>query len=286
MGCPVSTLADSRTEAIAEDSSVLLIGPVVQKRLPIWHYSCMRELIYLSERKLEQFMTDRWPLWRSRIRMEGEIRIPGIGAIKVGPSDTAQGKRNGPDLEEVISALEGSRRAARWFADEELQPGQWVYFEAPLSYMTIGHAVVFLDLGEPIAGYPTGGIIRLVLHGSSIHLAAGAHSRRVDSSHRHDPHSRSVLYHMMQELNRYIAAEERELKDDTIPMQSREEGLALSFDRIIEILDRDLDQRHTSAWMAGYARITTLPLRFLKEPRIIVATPLYVEYAAEPQNVE
>lgn len=123
----------------------------------------VRELVYLSKRKLRQFDLGWWRDLRARVK--ATIKPPGIELTvetDVRRSDLAV-------LDAVIAALERSDRAPVWFT-EDVQPGQWVRFEAPMSYTTIGTAIVFLDVDEQSQAYPSGGQVRLMLHGSAVHL--------------------------------------------------------------------------------------------------------------------
>jgi hypothetical protein len=242
------------------------------------HHGSMRELIYLSERKLQQFIIDKSPSWLSRARVEGDIRIPGIGGVKIRPADANRNKGAGSNLDKVIAELESSSRAAQWFTDEESQPGQWVYFEAPQSYITIDESVIFLDFGKSTESYPTGNFARLMLHGSRIHLT--------DSAPIEPTRAKMYLIEgsqyriMIGNLKRYLATEAE--FDDPAP---KGKFRSPDFSRIIAILDRALDLEHTSAWMAGHARITAIqPLS--SGARLVIATPLYVEYIAQPRHID
>lgn len=42
----------------------------------------MRELVYLSDRKLQQFLPDRRPWWR-RVQVEGQLKIPVLGHVAI-----------------------------------------------------------------------------------------------------------------------------------------------------------------------------------------------------------
>lgn len=180
----------------------------------------MRELIYLSERKLRQFVLGRPRRWRNRAQVEAEIKFPGIGGVKVGPAVPDRDAKVIPDLEKVISALESSDRAARWFADDDLQPGQWVHFEAPLTYSLLSdgmryRAVVFIDRDEPTTGYPTGGTTRLLMHGSAEHLLGTVNP----STAREDAHLTSytelrMFARLLYALARRSASTEAELDVD------------------------------------------------------------------------
>ena len=240
----------------------------------------MRELIYLSEQKLQQFVTNKSLSWRGKVRMEGDIKIPGIGGVKIGPADPAQGKRTGPDVEKVIDALENSARAAAWFADKGARPGQWVYFEAPLSHIVIGGSVIFLDLGKPTDSYPTGGVVRLMLHGSRIHLTGSTSVEAIPMR----AVGRSHFHLMMRDLDRYLTAEEEKFDTSTIPA-NEDESLPYRLNRVITTLDRSMQLELTAAWMAGYARVTAV-VPSTPDVNLVVATPLYVEYIVEPKSID
>jgi hypothetical protein len=127
----------------------------------------MREFVYLSERKLALFELDRRQR-RRRPSVEGNIGILGIGGLKVGPPPPETGATNQlPDVDAIVAALGNSGREPRPFTDRDLRTGQWVRFAAPLTYMQEGGTVVFVDSPEATAVYPSGGSLRLVLHGST-----------------------------------------------------------------------------------------------------------------------
>ena len=165
----------------------------------------------------------------------------------------------------MIAELESSRRAAQWFTDEESRAGQWVYFEAPLSYTTVHESVIFLDFGKSTESYPTGDFIRLMLHGSRIRLTDSASLRADKGQNGIRWGSRSRI--MMSDLKRYLAAEAE--FDGPAP---RGEFRSPDLSRIIAMLDQALDLEHTSAWMAGHARITAMQT-LSSDARLVIATP-------------
>jgi uncharacterized protein DUF7019 len=120
----------------------------------------MRELIYLSERKLSGFRQE--PRRGFRVR---EIGVPGLGQVGVEP-------RGDSHLDDVIDHLGG---IARWFEEDGLAPGEWAHFEATMSYLVLespGGAAVLLFADEP-------GGRRLYLHGSPDHLVGTAPGTRL-----------------------------------------------------------------------------------------------------------
>ncbi|MFL6120910.1 SAVMC3_10250 family protein, partial [Actinophytocola sp.] len=111
----------------------------------------MRELIYLSERKLAEFRPQRRRWFRVR-----EIGVPGVGQVGIEqPADS--------HLDEVIDHLSG---IARWYQEDGLGPGEWVQFETAMSYLVLE----LEDLPPILVFAEAPGGRRLILHGSPEHL--------------------------------------------------------------------------------------------------------------------
>jgi hypothetical protein len=115
----------------------------------------MRELVYLSQRKLNLFQDDS----RRRFTVRGEAGIPGVGHVSV-ESSAADSR-----LDDVIDHLSGS---ARWYQEDDLTPGEWVQFEATLGYTVYEAPSPILLFAE------VPGARRLLLHGSPEHLSGMA----------------------------------------------------------------------------------------------------------------
>lgn len=90
----------------------------------------MRELVYLSERKLRQFQDERPPGWFRRIKEVGFKAPFGVGEAKVPLTDESASPV--PSLDRVLRKLEKSDRVPEWFEDEEISTGDWVTFETGL----------------------------------------------------------------------------------------------------------------------------------------------------------
>lgn len=248
------------------------------------HHDSMRELVYLSERKLQQFILGRPRRWRGRTQVEGELKVPGIGGVKLGPVAPDQSEKATPDLEKVISALENSDRAAKWFADDNVQPGQWVHFDVPLCYTPLsdGHgvrAVVFLGSDEPTKDHPADGTTRLLLHGSAEHLLGGTveSSASRDSSRNPTRYTEIRLFaRLLYRLNRSSASSDGEPDAEGMNLLGGK-ILEMEVPQVIQLLDDLLEPRLTAAWMAGYARVTAV--LHDENSTTVLATPLYVEYA-------
>lgn len=109
----------------------------------------MRELIYLSERKLREFRQERRRGFRVR-----EIGVPGVGQVGIEQHDDSH-------LDEVADHLAG---IARWYEEDGLAAGEWVHFEATMSFLVLeGASEVLLFADGP-------GSRRLFLHGAPGHL--------------------------------------------------------------------------------------------------------------------
>lgn len=245
----------------------------------------MRELVYLSQSKLQQFTFEPPRRWRGRAQVEGEISVPGLGAVKVTPAAAGQDTRPVADLEKVVSSLESSGRAAQWFANERAQVGQWVRFSAPLSYTTVAGAVLFLDGDRRTAAYPTGGALRLMLHGSREHLVGTSQDLSTKAVAEHHYLSHSTVIRLLRNLHSYLAATQGEGDADGFhSSQSGDEpALPSMLERLVVLLGSYLHLKYTVAWMTGYARITAM-VPFDRNDRIMLATPLFVEYASPPAS--
>lgn len=255
------------------------------------HDVAVRELVYLSHRKLEMFAAGQPRRWRDRAQAEGEIKIPGIGGFKLSPKASAP--NTFPELDRVVAELEGSDRAPKWFTDDTIQPGQWIHFEAPLSYIKIRRAVIFLDPPSPRLDYPEGKERRLVLHGSAEHLVDNSLTPELDEEARRIggayggsefPAFSRMLGTLLDSLNREIDKYTGQATSIHPRHTDAAYELTHHLDRAIRTFDQHLHAEYSAAWMAGYARTTAL-FRNLAGKVAILATPLYVEHASPPVDI-
>lgn len=129
----------------------------------------MRELIYLSDPKLRQFVdVRRSGGWRGILKkLSGSIKVPLIeGNLEVTFETPSALPSN---LERVYANI---LNRAKWYEDISVEPGNWVLFEAKLRCMTgrsdrdTSPVVVFFECARPGAQFGR----RLVLHGSARNL--------------------------------------------------------------------------------------------------------------------
>jgi hypothetical protein len=241
----------------------------------------MRELVYLSTRKLRALDTERL---RGRVaQLKATIKAPlGIGELAV---ESRRFQNGIPKLDSMLAELDRSGRDAVWFT-EATRSGQWVHFEAPMGYSTVGKAVVFLDIDQPSDGYPSGGDARLVLHGSAEHLLEGSYPRTSVDELSAEASTRSSIdaEAFASVFNHFFSLIEYESRRDfngvephrvmTFKNRIRAAGL----DHVLPTLTNHLRLPYTAAWLAGRARVTAVA-----GPRSTVfATPLYVEHVSPP----
>ncbi|WP_225813636.1 SAVMC3_10250 family protein [Streptomyces spinosus] len=239
----------------------------------------MREIVYLSESKLRQFMPE-------------PRRAPRTAALRV---TTPFG---GIDMDAPTTDEEQSRHrrqvyrhvelVADWYERPGLRPGQWVQYEVPLRCVTLSGAhedlVLFVDPAPGGDLNPASGqSCRLLMHGSVRHLR-GWNPMSVDGPVLEVANSASSLGHafvtragqVVEALTRHrdpMAADQAASR--TAPDLHRR-----GVQELLHALDNEDLSLDTSALMTGYARVTgVLPGSSANRP-CVVASPLIVEYAA------
>jgi hypothetical protein len=235
----------------------------------------MRELIYLSERKIQQFTIGQ-PWWR-RMKLE-RIKIPMVGEIAFSHKGNLARATNA-EVDRILAQLDKSSRATKWFDDPEVRPGDWVQFELPLTYVILTDNN---DLPNMVVfhSWPGKHVGTFLLHGSIDSLvgngAKGTVFTPVSSSGSGVPAIRILMAKLAQVAERQDLQDK--LTESNDPLQNSLTRLIGGLDTIFETgrqMDLSGELIH-SAWMAGCARIT------LKYGKWLAATPLYVEYISPP----
>ncbi|WP_432445409.1 SAVMC3_10250 family protein [Streptomyces malaysiensis] len=248
--------------------------------------SVVRELVYLSDRKLRQFLPDsgkRVPrgMW--------QVNTP-LGGFGVQPDPPDADEVRSDRLRQVVKHVSTS---ARWFSEPNLSSGSWIQFEAPMNYRTLRGAApgmaLFVDPPHPVGGYGTGGAVRLLLHGSAQHLGSGqvpveANSPAVSETRLiGEASDGSLLTHLVKtSAGRVINAlsNHPDASSDDPPALISPLTLAEGTQQLLIALDRQL-LPETAAWMRGFARVTAAlnaPDTGGERIRYVIGTPLYVEY--------
>lgn len=256
---------------------------------------CMRELIYLSTRKLRQFQQDKPPGRWQRVQQVGATAPMNLGGMQVALSD--QSAADYPDLAGVLRHIDRNRNP-RWFTEEGVESGGWIRFTAKLNYGLFGEnpsaSYRPRELGDsPIPIEPallfwrpwhvvTPEDPHLLLHGSPEHFTGGALSPQslpdmaatvnLGYQGRWFPPSDGVfLWRLLQGL---------------IPLEEGR-GYFRSPSDLSRALTRLLASVRTqhppelAGQMSGYARVTCVTSSESDQgKRFVVASPLYVEYAS------
>ncbi|MET7484384.1 SAVMC3_10250 family protein [Streptomyces sp. NPDC005538] len=239
----------------------------------------MREVVYLSVGKLQQFL----PTSR-RVSRVGALRLTtplgGVDLDAPAPDDARSRLRHLQQVDNYLSTV------ARWFGEPGVRPGQWVRFEAPLRCVTLKgeyqHLVLFADPSpseEPEYERTTG--FRLLMHGSVRHLVGQAPV--------------PVAGPLLEELGGGADSAGTMFMTNaghvvrTLAEESGQTAAASSADASpdrngVHDLLQAIDKRTpagTAAWMRGYARVTALLPASNAYAQCLVASPLAVEYAHE-----
>lgn len=88
----------------------------------------MREFVYISNRKLTQFMPDAPPPWWRRKLLRAEIKTP-LGSIGVDAGEASPDDIPASKLSEVIRDIEAH---ARWYEESDLEIGEWIFLKSSL----------------------------------------------------------------------------------------------------------------------------------------------------------
>jgi len=240
----------------------------------------MRELIYLSDRKLQQFLPDPVPGWRRLGKLKAEVSVP-LGSVSLESSAQDSQSANTAHFKRVVRQIEQS---AKWFAIDNLGAGDWVFFEERINYWHFEHSrgpaiVLFLNLGQRHSHRT-----RLLLHGSPEHLVGSTqtqHQLRWGSAGP-SPSDGSRFRDMLPVLRNVASNLDGHIKQQ----RQGTKNLAWDIEDLILALDNSNDAS-TAMWLAGYARVT---LRVESSPRgnvdatFVAASPLYVEVLMPPDD--
>lgn len=259
----------------------------------------MRELLYLSESKIRQFVPQLRTAWS---RPDITVTLPfGSVAFQGAPDARRTQLRH---LARVVKEID---RSARWFTEESLQPGAWVSFEAPMNYFTLGApfngVLLFADIPQATESYPTGGSVRLVLHGSSRHLLS---SRSVAEVNPPPEQQFEAVFGGSSGDDFEIVVSNSDLLREALHVRGVDPPLRpIEFRRCTALRHAALQllttldaasHPETAATLIGYARVTAYLPRMRLGPwcdsliapeqeqlsyaACVIATPLYVEYGS------
>lgn len=239
----------------------------------------VREIVYLSESKLRQFVPEPRRILRTRAL---RVTTP-LGGIDVDPPAPDVEQAQLRHLRDVCREID---LVAGWYASPDLRPGQWVRFEAPLRCVTLSGAhhdlVLFVDPAEGRGSGPaTHGGSRLLMHGSARHLR-GWSAVPMDGPALEVENSASSLGTAFVTRAGQVVETLTRHRDTLQAEETTRTAVGLhgrGVRELLNALDDEDDSIDVSAVMSGYARITgILPGTGVNSP-CVVASPLLVEYA-------
>ncbi|SDL39089.1 SAVMC3_10250 family protein [Streptomyces indicus] len=239
----------------------------------------MREFVYVSDGKLSQFVAEP-----RRFKRTSTVRLnTPVGGFDLEAPTGDTGRDRQRRFQQIDKHLDA---CAQWFADPEIQPGQWVVFEAPLHCVTLPgdfqHMVLFADPApgqDPDYEQETG--CRLLLHGSTRHLL-GYSSATADGAELEGIQSIGASFGIKFLTSAGQAASALSTQHDPVAdgaptPPSQFTGSAVH--DLMAVVDRTYGPMSATPWMYGYARVTVVLPATDTTARCVVASPLSVEYA-------
>ncbi|MFJ2583133.1 SAVMC3_10250 family protein [Streptomyces sp. NPDC087538] len=239
----------------------------------------MRELVYLSEQKLEYMFTGSGR-GNSMPSIGATVGVPGVTVTMATASPTAASDSTADmarKLDEVIRFLGRDHRPVD-FSTPGVRAGQWVLFDLPMGWGTGPEATgttsggIALFVGTASNGAEgSDSVTDLLLCGTAGHLR-----HRAQAASRPGSDTDSV-YQYLADLEASASVEngpEGDSRADRAPS-----GRDLDEDVVRNAFDVMSERRPSSqrGRLRGHARVLLIADREGRSPRLVVATPLYVE---------
>ncbi|MER5973585.1 SAVMC3_10250 family protein [Streptomyces sp. NPDC002055] len=241
----------------------------------------VREIVYLSESKLRQFVPEP-----RRVPRAGALRVTTpLGGIDM-DAPTANAEQG--QLRHLRDVSKHVELIADWYAKPDLRPGQWVQFEAPLRCVTLGGAhqdlVLFVDpAGRGRADSMPDDGCRLLMHGSVRHLRGWAPMAVDGPALEMEDSAFSLGTAFVTRVGQVVEALTKHrdpLQPEQTPSREAVRLHGQGVQELLDVLDDEDDSINMSAMMTGYARVTGLLPGARAASRCVVASPLVVEYVA------
>jgi hypothetical protein len=230
----------------------------------------MRELVYLSKAKLQQF---RKPATK-KDGLSGGIKVTtagiGIPTAEVGVNyDPAKAAGTRPATLDEAENFIRAKWPVRWWTEEQ-EPGEWIQFEIRLAYGVLddglfGGQRVLLFWGRERSDDADS--VQLLLHGSPRHLIQDQGDEVPARSSQPSLPSGLFTYLRAIDAGKVDGAHGRRIDSDLHNVV-----------RIVRRMAPDL----TAGWMSGMAR-TSFTGTGAGGRRMVVASPLFVEHIPAPK---
>lgn len=243
----------------------------------------MRQLLYLSQRKLRDEFLKELPRLRDRLQASVELPLP-IGPTVSASLSPSSGQKSDDlrHLKNVIRYL--NRIAVGDYRQPTVRPLDWVRFDLPLVYGTtyddgqiprppIDDVALFANL-RTFEQLTDTQHVDLLLCGSTQHL-----TRRVASEGRMGSDTdwlySLIVYLKDLEVNQQ-AISYRDLDKHGISPEATHPDMAMAVDFAHGVLQREHPKRQFGR-LSGMAQVLANVISEFTPTRIILATPLYVQ---------
>ncbi|MFD7581704.1 SAVMC3_10250 family protein [Kitasatospora sp. NPDC059817] len=244
----------------------------------------MREVIYLSEGKLNEFLPEPRRV-RPVVKLRASVPFAGLDVETPAPNNMQDLRRHLKQVEKKMA------RHALLHTDPNLEPGRWVMFEARLNWFTLRgryrDLVLFVDSERSHEAVSTR---RLLLHGSARHLR-GSKPVQVDgptlAGLEDGGNSSGTIFvtnagHVVNALayNQDVPALESTADEENSPEPAAPLH-RLGVRDLLAALDAESTEVSTSAVVSGLARVSAVLPETAGDPGCLVASPLIVEYVKQ-----
>lgn len=260
----------------------------------------MRELIYLSTAKLRSFTVEgRQDLFGDR---GVKAAVPALGSIEISPGGSKE-EGAAERLDRIIAVLEDSARASRWVGDPVLGPGDWVQFECEMMFghfhgegvdnqyylhHLLGSALPRMDVvlfrgavGDESIPWPRWRGPLTVRYGWTEVLLTGWAGHLLDPGPIHEASER--MGSNTEDLYGFIskAVEADRTGGDDRSIASVEMPGTLE-EKVRWLFNYPRWESSNEGFLRGHARVLRVLPQNEHSNRLVIATPLYVEYGDRP----
>ena len=235
-------------------------------------------MIYFSRRRLEAFFPDSPSRRLPTMNVEVDLQVATVGLGPAPVRDTTDA-----ELRKLRQVQKQFSREASHFYAPDLHPGDWIKFDLEMGWSTSHDDSDLPDLDDVVLFFGSmarertvGTSVDLMLCGSTEHLLKKtATAGRMGSG-------TEWLHKIILKINNSDARGDTEIPDDltrqalAVPRVNRPDGVARW---VFDVIARHHAPRHR-ARVQGLARVD---LKIPEEewfPRLVVATPLYVQDAS------
>lgn len=146
----------------------------------------MRELLYISDTKLERFINDK-NIVPKDLLWDVQLSVMNIVKVKVSNKSKSEGSSSARimrKVEQVVAHIENSDNPALWWSSDEVRVGRWIQIDSRLSFAITEHLFLAWCSGAEDEAYISDSSEPsnlsdpvLILHGSAHHVVGSTELR-------------------------------------------------------------------------------------------------------------